>query len=338
MSIINQVLKDLDRQRGPNDGLEVAALQGVGLVRGSHTVNWPVIALATGVLASLALGYQQMLSDTPTGAYRGAPSLVAEVDDIQPTHQPVVEPQATSVVTPAEIAATDSAPQPFPAVPEQSTQPVTEVLIEEPPVAQEQARQEPVVKTLSTRQQADHAFALAQRALENQDGAGAEQRFQDALRLNPQHSAARLQLAGIYLQRDQQARAADLLEDGLALNGTDPQLVHPYAQLLASRGQLIEALHWLAPLTDAGSLALSAAIHARLDRHARAATLYTRALKQDASRGNWWLGLGLSLEQQGQTTGARKAYRRAGDLPLADNVRAFVTKRIHSLDKLTGGN
>lgn len=346
MSIINQVLKDLDQQRGPNDGLEVAVLQGVGLVSGERTLNWPFIALAAGVVAALALGYQQVFSSAPTHSYQAAPGLQAEIAESHSTGQPVAQPEESAhqpavigqVKAPAETPDLASEMAEPPVLLEQPAQRFAEPEIEKPPVPEGNPAPEPVVKTLSARQKADHAFASAQRALENHDVKSAEQRFQETLSLYPQHLAARQQLAGIYLNTDQQARAAALLEDGLALNGAKPQLAHLYAQLLASRGQLNEALQLLAPFSDADSLALSAAIHARLNRHAEAAILYTRALKLDASHGNWWLGLGLSLEQQGLIPRARQAYERAGDLPLAENVRTFVTKRIHSLDKLAGGN
>ena len=57
MSLINQVLKDLDRQRGPADGVQVAALEVVGLVQNEHT-NWSTLLLWVGLgLAALLLAF-----------------------------------------------------------------------------------------------------------------------------------------------------------------------------------------------------------------------------------------------------------------------------------------
>ncbi len=340
MSIINQVLKDLDQQRGPAGNPQIAALQGIGLVR-SKAFRWPglssvgiaalVMVLAAFILFKLA-GYGTVeLQGSEPEPIKETTQNTTQVTT--PIKQP--EPQA---VSPVAVKPVEPAPQqPVP-------QETVDVVAVEPPVMTKAEQPSPKpVKTLSVRQRAEHAYAAGQKARRKQDNVSAEQLFNNALQLQPEYADARMQLAGIYLERNDVSAAEILLKEGLLLEPDSAQLARLYTQLLSSRGAYESALLSLAPVIDtpapdAESLALRAAIHARLNRHKEAATDYRAALKLEPKQANWWMGLGLSLEHQGLYGNAVTAYRNASSLPLEGNVKAFVEQRLDQLQNTAGDN
>lgn len=337
MSLINQVLKDLDRKRGPADGLQVAALQGIGLVQSKHT-QWPVM-LITG-----ACGLALVLVAFILFQFAGSWTFGIGNTETEPMFEsiPVAKPQAqleTLDTTPRTISAPVALVAPNDPVLE-STVAVIDESVATTPAVQTTAQS---VKTLSARQHAEHEFAAAQKAMVRQDKVRAEQLFNSALDYQPQHMDARVQLAAIYLERNNAGAAERVLEDGLALDPTHTQLARLYAQLLATRGEFEMALQALAAVTErqthnAESLALRAAIYARLNNYDDAASSYRLALKLDSGQANWWMGLGLALEHQALYGSAAEAYQMAYSLPLADNVKTFVRQRLQQLQNTAGDN
>ena len=149
MSIINQVLKDLDQQRGPAGNPQIAALQGIGLVR-SKAFRWPglssvgiaalVMVLAAFILFKLA-GYGTVeLQGSEPEPIKETTQNTTQVTT--PIKQP--EPQA---VSPVAVKPVEPAPQqPVP-------QETVDVVAVEPPVMTKAEQPSPKpVKTLSLRQ------------------------------------------------------------------------------------------------------------------------------------------------------------------------------------------
>jgi MSHA biogenesis protein MshN len=335
MSIINQVLKDLDQQRGPADGLQIAALQGIGLVQ-SRNFQWPR-ALTTGVS-----GLTLVLAGFILFQYFGNRTVdldrteTVPVENTTPVTMHNTQPE-TLEIDPVVVAAPVE-PSPEQPVVEESRNVVTN---ESPAITKIELPSPKPIKTLSARQRAEHAFAAGQKAMRKHDKSRAEQLFNSALDHQPQHTDARIQLAAIFIERSNTNAAERILEDGLSLDPAQAQLARLYAQLLSSRGEYELALLSLSPVTDtttpdAESLALRGAIYARLDKHEDAVSDYRMALKLNPEQANWWMGLGLSLEHQDLYGGAAAAYKNAGTLPLAPNVKAFVQQRLQQLQNTAG--
>lgn len=101
---------------------------------------------------------------------------------------------------------------------------------------------------------------------------------------------------------------------------------------LAEAGQPIEALAALRQgqsAARAGDYGLMASLLAQLGRHDEAVPAYRQALSQDASRGGWWLGLGVSLEATGQAEGARDAFMQARQQgQFNPDVMQFLNQRL----------
>jgi MSHA biogenesis protein MshN len=192
-------------------------------------------------------------------------------------------------------------------------------------------------------QKAERLYNQAQLALERQHNRAAVTMLKQALVENPEHMAAREQLAMLLIQDKQPGQAETLLAEGLALSPGRIELAHAYAQLLVERGAFLPALESLQQLADrhsagAETLALQAGIMTRLQRYADAAETYRQALRLQPRQAVWLTGLGVALEHLGQQTSALDAYQRAIQLPLQVEVQRFVQQRIGVLKRLNAGS
>jgi MSHA biogenesis protein MshN len=340
MSIINQVLKDLDQQRGPAGNPQIAALQGIGLVR-TRAFKWPgLYSIGTAVLVLALVGFAlfRLAGIGTVDSHSTGAEPVEEPAQNTPQFTPLIAQPEPQAINPVVVKSVE--PVPEQAASEES---VDVAANESPAITQAEHPSPKPVKTLSIRQRAEHAYAAGQKARRKHDNVSAEQLFNSALELRPKYVDARIQLAAIHLERNDTNAAEELLKEGLALEPAQAQLVRLYSQLLSSRGEYEPALLSLAPVADtstpdAESLALRAAIYARLDKHKEAAADYRAALKLEPEQANWWMGLGLSLEHQGLYGNAMTAYRNADSLPLESNVKAFVKQRLAQLQNTAGDN
>lgn len=141
-----------------------------------------------------------------------------------------------------------------------------------------------------------------------------------------------------WLARAQQHRqdgeissAIEVLKEGFRLNH-DLQLVLALGKLLAETGQSAEAIQALTQgqsAARAGDHALMGSLLARTGQHEGAVTAFRRALALDATRGGWWLGLGVSLEALGQTDAARDAFTQARQYgQFNTDVMQFLNQRL----------
>ncbi|MEQ1661517.1 MAG: tetratricopeptide repeat protein [Thiobacillus sp.] len=142
----------------------------------------------------------------------------------------------------------------------------------------------------------------------------------------------------VWLARAQQHRqngetssAIEVLKEGFRLSH-DLQLVLALGKLLAETGQSAEAIQALTQgqsVARASDHALMGSLLARTGQHEGAVVAFRRALAQDATRGGWWLGLGVSLEALGQPDGARDAFAQAREHGQFNaDVMQFLNQRL----------
>ncbi len=138
-----------------------------------------------------------------------------------------------------------------------------------------------------------------------------------ALELDPDHARARAALATLLARTGDSEAALELLERGSRRAG-DPELFAALeARIRVDRGDVTGAIERLEAVArrlprDVDAEALRAALYQREERHGEAADLYASLLDRDETRSAWWLGLGISLEALGREAPALEAYRRAG--------------------------
>lgn len=376
MSLVNQVLRDLDarREAPPLDDALEGLRSAPSSPRAAHKAG---VALGVTVLLGLAgtLGWLYLQTPAPepsvqtaqsgpapVSAPKQGPAPAARTPVLQQaaraTPPPQLEPGAgfQAVVTPP------SAPEPKPvesrpaAAPEPEPQPAPATAAVEPaptPTSQAPAT-EPVrsataggdmrktPRPLSPEDRAEQAFADGLEALRHDQWRSAEQQLRAALQADPGHLQARESLAGLLLRQDRRRQAEQVLATGLEAHPQTPSLARLYARLILDRGQTDTAIRVLEnalvnAVNDAEYLALLAGIYQRSQRYSEAASSYRAALSLESGRAAWWLGLGLALEGRGELQPATKAYHSALANPgLNEATRRYARERLQRLQALLG--
>jgi MSHA biogenesis protein MshN len=344
MSLINQMLKDLDKRRGPLNKSQLAALQGMGLINNTSLLKWHDSRSFTawGITGLLAIVLSYPASIWWKKKLEPEPARTAQT--ISEAAEPEQHVQLETVTTQGEVySAAPATADPAESVQQDLPVPVAPIAEQAPAVAQTptvaQTPAETVirpVKTLTPEQQAQHLYSKAQRALSSNRHKEGERLLRQALDENSRHIGARSQLATLLISRQQRGKAERVLAEGLVTDSQQFALARPYAQLLAEKGEHIPALATLDVAiaqrrADAETLALRAAILYKLDRHTASAAEYRKALQFHPQRALWWTGLAVALEQDGQSTQALEAFQRAAELPLDKPVENYVKQRIHIL-------
>lgn len=370
MSLLNQVLRDLDQRQAPSTpaAVKAAATRSLAPTAGQRAKRWGLGVAAT-LAAVVAGGWAQGSIRWPAKA-ADTPVVVSPVAPVAPT--PV-----TPVVTPAPVVATVApAPAPLPA-PVTAPVPNAVVITPEPaPIATREpaplqvaiaaptARSKPAVSTPKTALDAPHAASkneprielrtaarspLERAEAQYQRGVTAHQAgqindsataFTAALREDPRHVGARVAQAGLLIGQSRTDEAMALLQEGIALAPAQPQLALMMARMQAERQDWVAAANTLkAASAHAGTTTsegaefhgLYAAILQRAGRHSDAVEKYGVALRLAPGRSVWWMGLAISLEEIGQADTARAAFQRAKTIGLPEGAAGYVDARLRQL-------
>jgi MSHA biogenesis protein MshN len=211
------------------------------------------------------------------------------------------------------------------------------VAAQSPPVVADDVRIEKKMRTPTPRARAENEYRRAL-ALVNQ---GRIQEAAVALRAalseDRGHLGARLALFGLLVEQQRLEEAQSLLQEALADDPLQPQLASRLARLQLERGDARGAAQTLgkaaaAAANDAEFRALHAAVLQRLTLHKEAVAEYRAALRLVPWAGVWWMGLGISLEAEGETAEARAAFERArASGALSAELDRFVEKKLRQL-------
>ncbi|MCG8610596.1 MAG: tetratricopeptide repeat protein [Pseudomonadales bacterium] len=139
-------------------------------------------------------------------------------------------------------------------------------------------------------------------------------------------------LAGMYLLQHEVDHALKLISK---LDPEDPDVRLLHARALVQTGNASEALSILAgriPPVEAHAdyHALLAALYQQLNLHESAIQYYAQLVNVYPDSGDWWVGLGISLEAIGKRQSAVQAYRRATTQPVEtkETLKQFALQRI----------
>lgn len=325
MSVINQMLRELDARGNVPAGLPMApgrpigvkrhpvwlALGGIGLAAVVAVIYWMRPAVSTTAVPQepQAIARQEPQTVNPPSAAsapagQSAPRLAA----VMTRNLPVAPPQEQARGAAPETAQ-GSIEQPLPASPAPAA-PLT-------PQDKGTRQVEPAViknmTLLSPEDEAQQHYGDARMLHHAGKPEAAMDKYRQALARNPGMTAARIQLARLLQEKGQVDDALSLLQTGYAQRADDG-LAIAAGRLLADQGQREAALGWL-QLGQSGlrpaDHALMGALLSQAHRHEEAGLAYQRALTADPGQGGWLLGLGLALEAQGRLEEARTAYRNA---------------------------
>ncbi|WP_447834053.1 tetratricopeptide repeat protein [Aeromonas veronii] len=341
MSVINQMLKDLDRRQQGSEGAAVyiapARQQGWWML-----LLTLICGLALGILGWRTWIYWQQTQPVTAASEVIAPDAVTP-DVVARAAVPVSQPEPVEVAAalplPSQDEVNDKAGEsdsddgtdgaPFDASSDvDESEPTDEELQPElyaELAAEQQAvasapRKPSVLKIETVELSAKELAALAERKATTAMAKGslrdAQDNYYQVLAHDPYNQGAREQLAGLLYGEGRLTEARQLLEEGIRLDPQQADFRLLLARLAISEGQQQQALGWLSGYqpdlaSNMDYYATWAGLTQELGQNADAAALYVKLLRQQPDQGRWWLGLGVAEDGQGHSQRALDAYRNA---------------------------
>ena len=369
MSMINQMLKDLDkRQASVSEG---QALSGVLLPspESKHYIRprFLILLLLAVVFTVGAFVWSRWYKPrtatpapvvaTPAVAPVVAPAVVVAAAENAPvTPSPAVSPEPTfSANTAAAPASPAEKPAPAPVVvAKASPLPLTKA----PPAPQIAAAQggathevqpdtkhdtKPVAshpaafKVVSPKQRSENLYRQAVSWIQQGHGAEAQNALRQAVGINPANHDARLLLAALLVDTNRSAEAGALLQAGLGIVPGHSGFSMALARLQLGSGAKEEALATLEQgLPMAGNdpeyHAFLAALLQKKERHEEATQHYITALRSNPSMPLWLIGVGISLRATNKMPDAAEAFQRAMDTgELSPEVAKFADQQLKQI-------
>lgn len=161
--------------------------------------------------------------------------------------------------------------------------------------------------------------------------------FEESLSVWPLHHEARETMIWVHMRYRMWLHAEEKLTQAIALFPNETRYVILKARLLIEQKQPEVALSVLSSQTPAlvestEFYALKAALLQELERPTEAAELYQALTAFNPHQGAWQMGLGLALEQTGRYAAAINAYEAAlGSSALSPESEQYVKKRVRVL-------
>ena len=351
MSVINQVLLDLEKRRASPSERGMVPDHVRALPDGGRSSHWPwIIGGAAAVLATAAAAAWMVLAGSGTvpaslpaprsGAEAATEQVVTTSAGVTPAERATTPAfqltfelsNVPAETVPAHEALTDKAgtrtPLPTsrivdrPAA-EPATESATIARTDRPAVVAaakpESGAQQDIKKQVrqpSARELAENEYRKGATLLHQGRLAEAQQEFEAALSHFPGYHGARQALVALLVEAKRPGDAERLLQEGLALAPSQIGFAMALARLQVDRGDAALAAATLRKSYEyaQGSpdyIAFLAALLQRQGRHEEAIEQFQAALRLRPTSGVWWLGLGISLQVINRTADAQDAYRRA---------------------------
>lgn len=360
MSLINSVLRDLDKRRAgdreraalPNEVRPLPAAETPAVSRplllgalavvaaGGAWLTWP--QLFTFALPSPALPVPAAVPPPavpvavvpPPPAAAPPPMVVAE--PVEPV--PSARPADQSLRLDDTLATVPSAPARE--KPKEAVKPAETRRSSAPPPAAA-APAKPVAESVppATAKAApspapEDDWSRAQSLLRENRAGDAEPLLRQLLQRNPGQTAVRQALVGLLMAARRHAEAADVLREGLALSPEQAAWAMSLARVQAERNDYAGAWETLSrsqghAQQQADYLAFCGTVLQRLNRSGDAAGYYQAALRIKPQEGRWWVGLGIALEAERKPAEAREAFQRARSTgSLSPDLAAYVDQKL----------
>ena len=188
------------------------------------------------------------------------------------------------------------------------------------------------LKKLSDREQ----LLRAKELVKNREWKSAETLLQSLID-GPQDLSTRKQLLGVYARPQYASQYASLARESSERYPESTLFKSEYARALFQSQSYRSVISILETPnnTDSKQLALIAASYQRLDEHKQAIEYYRQSLKVDRAQARNWIGLGISLEHNGQSRLALQSYQTAAKLGnISQRLEQFIEQRSRLLAKV----
>lgn len=361
MSVINQMLVDLERRRASGEERNRIPDHVRALPDEPHVAQGSALRIAGAVAAVMLIAAGAWWWQTGRTPVVTAPAFVpaAVPAAAGPTFEP--EPRDTELIARRLTLDLTSVPDtPTPAAapgldtatvikPRTAPAPQVEVPVERPRVASTPVVKKPPDAAAATpapveidkqmrkptpRQRAEAEYAKGAAAMHQGQAAEARAAFEAALQIDPGYHGARQALVGMLLEARQASEAMRVLQEGLQLAPAQQGFAMTLARLQLDNGELDTAAQTLArsldyPDVSPDYIAFYASLLQRQQKHAEAVTQFQHALGRRRNVGVWLLGLGVSLEALGRGPEAQEAYRLAKTSGnLSADLQAFADQKL----------
>lgn len=196
-----------------------------------------------------------------------------------------------------------------------------------------------MIKEVSLQQRAESEFRQA--TIYQQQGRLNEAilALERSLQLDALHAPSRQLLISLLLESKRHEDAIRELKLGLNIEPTHLNFSMMLARLLLERAKLYEAIEILQKNLSLAQdrpdyLAFLAALQQKTGHHQEAIQLYRQAVKKQPQNGVWWMGLAISLQADGKSNEAIDAFQQAKlQSGLSAELHAFIDQRIAQLQK-----
>lgn len=346
MSLINQMLRDLEQRNSPKPAHQPAIKPRTAHRRSGGKSGW------LWLLALIALPLLYIRLQAPAG--QTALQSPASVDTAQPiasNHGQAIaisDTPATIETIPMPSASVAPTPMPSPVKPQQAyVQPnnagerpkPTGTAIKTAPTKNTPAPTllpTPPAKTVSPNKQAETLYREAQHSASR---LMAQENLQEALQLDPHHLPARtLLLQTLLKSHSSSTELAQFVEDSLQLFPGNLLFIKTRAHLYVQQKNFTGAVKVLESLDtdtvdDGDYLALLAAAYQQLQHFPQAAHIYQQLIRLQPDKAENWLGLAIVQDKLNQSQSATQAYRQALDKKsLNAEVVSYIKQRLTVLN------
>ncbi|HSS46455.1 MAG TPA: tetratricopeptide repeat protein [Burkholderiales bacterium] len=345
MSIINQMLLDLEKRHVPRlDGV-LSQARALPPTRSSMSTRWAVL-LVLLILVVGVFAWQLLREEEPTPAIANAsvpvpaapPAKLATGEKTVAEDLVVAEP-LFKLASRLSLELNNPPPEPEQLVPDKpAAKPANEppVKAKSKPTPSSVAAINKQMRQETPQQQAENEYRKAAAHLQQGKIQEAEESFRQALRLNSNYAAARLALAGLLLQEKRANDAENLLREGLDQESGQAGFAMILARIQVEKGETQAALETLQKTLphaaqNADYRAFLAALLQRESRHSQAVEQYQAALQLKPA-GVWYMGLGISLQALQRLPEARDAFQQAMiSGALSPELQAYVEQRLRQV-------
>lgn len=324
MSLINQMLKDLESNRRQSDRESsiLTRLQSSPFSQGRRRIH-PAWMLLVALLVVVAL-----VVFMPAGRH-------TKLEKQPATSMPLSKPQAKSKPMLPESNSNNAAVKqaPVASMPKMHA-PATEALSLPAHHVMHYVKQE---VPLTQAQKISALYQKAQTELDNSNDVAAIAQLRLILQRQPTELHARELLASVLLSDNESSQANDVINVGLKRMPHYAPFTNIKARILMQQGQYAQAigvLNQASPeiASNPDYYALLAALYQQSSKYMMAAQLYHQLVHVDPANGIWWMGLGVALEAAEKNNAALEAFEHAlKGVGLTPATKAYVQQQVDKL-------
>ena len=351
MSLINQMLRDLEQRNNPTPKLTPINPKNIPLMREQAHSRTHSLGLIIGLL-SLAAGWliwdrASQLDAKPDLASAKVEATIPTNDGKKETQamyaEPVIEEQTLpetkspdEQIAAPQQAALAIAPIPAATVQAKNQEPAPATITPKANIKPKVAAKPSDNKPIKPRR--NSAEALYRQADNSASRMMRKENLREVLDIDPRHLPARQKLLGLLLQERSTLELKTFLNDSLALFPTHLGFISALARYQIQQKDFSGAIATLErvdnfTINDFQYLSLLAASYQQQQFYTKALPIYQKLSQLQPDKAENWLGLGICADKLQQPSSAARAYQRALQRnSLSNEVVDYIKQRLSALN------